>query len=85
MNLLRDMARERAEAGVKLQELVLGESRSSLEKGESHIVQYEALLVQLEPFVEMWLYEDTVYGAGKLCNTCVPGLFNMCNNTTPHA
>ncbi|OJT03982.1 hypothetical protein TRAPUB_5311 [Trametes pubescens] len=64
LNLLRDTLRERAEAGVKLQEFVLRESRSSCEKDESHIVRYKALLVQLEPFVETWWYEDTVF-SGK--------------------
>ncbi|KAL1943531.1 hypothetical protein VTO73DRAFT_3976 [Trametes versicolor] len=63
LNLLRDTLRERVEAGVKLQEFVLRESRSSLEKDESHIVRYEALLVQLQPFVGVWWYEDHVYWA----------------------
>lgn len=53
---LRDTMRVRAQAGMKLRELVVGASRSYAEG--SHFSRYDTHLAQLRPFVERVEYED---------------------------
>lgn len=57
MDSMRDTMRERAQAGMKLRELVVGVFRSYAGEG-SHFPRYDTHLAQLRPFVERVEYED---------------------------
>lgn len=56
LDSMRDTMRERAQAGMKLRELVVGGFRSYAEK--SHFPRFDTHLARLRPFVERVEYED---------------------------